>query len=78
MTLVTQCSADRLPLVLKQALRWGGDISLAVLVPSAPAFEVSKVRLAEIDHEMALKEGCGGRSGSPIYSHDIAAVSAAL
>ncbi|CAM9653725.1 unnamed protein product [Ectocarpus fasciculatus] len=35
-TLVTQCSADRLPAVLEQALRWGGDISLAVHVPSAP------------------------------------------
>ncbi|CAM9094863.1 unnamed protein product [Ectocarpus sp. 6 AP-2014] len=35
-TLVTQCSTDRLPAVLEQALRWGGDISLAVHVPSAP------------------------------------------
>ncbi|CAM9669602.1 unnamed protein product [Discosporangium mesarthrocarpum] len=35
-TLVTQCSADRFPNVLAQALAWGGDISLAVLVPASP------------------------------------------
>jgi len=42
-TLVTQCSADRLHAVLRQALRWGGDISLAVYVPSAPSFAKEKV-----------------------------------
>ncbi|CAM9861380.1 unnamed protein product, partial [Laminaria digitata] len=41
-TLVTQCSADRLSTVLKQALRWGGDVSLAVLVPSAPSSATAK------------------------------------
>lgn len=43
MTLVTQCSADRLHAVTQQALRWGGDISLAVYVPSAPSSATSKV-----------------------------------
>lgn len=44
MTLVTQCSADRLHAVLLQALRWGGDISLAVYVPSAPSSAANKAR----------------------------------
>ena len=46
--LVTQCSADRLATVLKQALRWGGDISLAVLVPSAPSSTAAKVCSTQI------------------------------
>ena len=48
MALVTQCSADRLATVLKQALRWGGDISLAVLVPSAPSSTAAKVCSTQI------------------------------
>ncbi|CAM9786078.1 unnamed protein product, partial [Pylaiella littoralis] len=44
-TLVTQCSADRLHAVRLQALRWGGDISLAVYVPSAPSFATAKTLL---------------------------------
>lgn len=41
-TLVTQCSYDRLEAVLQQALRWGGDVSLAVLIPSAPAMTMAR------------------------------------
>lgn len=44
MTLVTQCSADRLHAVRRQALRWGGDISLAVYVPSTPSSATEMVR----------------------------------
>ncbi|CAM9521945.1 unnamed protein product [Sphacelaria rigidula] len=45
-TLVTQCSADRLPSVLKQATKWGGDISLAVLIPSAPTSAAAETTAA--------------------------------
>ncbi|CAN0142041.1 unnamed protein product [Scytosiphon promiscuus] len=59
-TLVTQCTADRLHAVTRQALRWGGDISLAVYVPSSPSSAASKtlreVRLLcdVVDEEVRL------------------------
>ncbi|CAM9994866.1 unnamed protein product [Scytosiphon promiscuus] len=61
-TLVTQCTADRLHAVTKQALRWGGDISLAVYVPSSPSTAASKtlrdVRLLcdVVDEAVRLKQ----------------------
>ncbi|CAM9192680.1 unnamed protein product, partial [Hapterophycus canaliculatus] len=60
-TLVTQCTADRLDAVTQQALRWGGDISLAVYVPSAPSLAASMTsrkirRLCDvIDEAVRLK-----------------------
>lgn len=68
MTLVTQCSADRLHAILFQALRWGGDISLAVYVPSAPSSVATKVRSSppETRRQHFLPTTC--RSGSRPHS----------
>eukprot|EP00903_Cladosiphon_okamuranus_P014200 g13193.t2 len=72
-TLVTQCSADRLHAVLRQALRWGGDISLAVYVPSAPLSASAKT-LREVQRlcdtiDRAVQTADGDPASKGRYQH---------